>query len=173
MIPFIFQDWQVNHGNQRSQLVLCLFRLAQKFHHLPSLWRWVGYPYFSFYEIFVVWILGIEISYKARIGPRLRLFHGIGTVIHEDVIIGSDVTLRHLTTIGTKCEGGKAPVLGNNINIGCNAIILGEIHIGNGATIGAGSVVLHSVADDMSVAGNPARIIVASNDRLNKSGNYV
>jgi len=161
MLKFIFQDWQVNRENRRSQFVLCLLRLAQRLHHLPASWRWVGYPYFAAYEILVVWILGIELNYKARIGPRLRLFHGVGTVIHEDVVIGADVTLRHLTTIGTKRDGEKAPVLGDRVNVGCHSIILGAINIGHDSTIGAGSVVLHDVPEGATMAGNPARIIGA------------
>ncbi len=161
MIQFIFQDWQVNRGNPRSQLVLCFLRLAQQFHHLPSSWRWMGYPCFACYEFFIVWILGIELNYKASIGPRLRLFHGVGTVIHEAVTIGADVTLRHLTTIGTKRDGEKAPTLGDHVNVGCHSIILGDIHIGNGATIGAGSVVLHDVPEGVTVVGNPARIKIS------------
>lgn len=158
MLKFIFQDWQVNQGNQRSQLVLCFLRLAQQFHRLPSSWRWVGYPCFACYEIFVVWILGIEINYKTKIGPRLRLFHGIGTVIHESVIIGADVTLRHLTTIGTKYEGQHAPVIGDRVNIGCHSLILGQIEIGDDAVIGAGSVVIDHVPARARAVGNPARV---------------
>lgn len=161
----IFQDWCVNQGNYRSQLVLCMFRLAQQFHYLPSRWRWMAYPYFAIYELVVVWILGIELNYKAKIGPRLRLFHGVGTVIHENVTIGADLILRHLTTIGTKHDGEKAPVLGDRVNIGCHSMILGDIHIGNGATIGAGSVVLHDVLNEATVAGNPARTIISNNEK--------
>jgi len=168
MIKFIFQDWRVNQGNRRSQLVLFLLRLAQKLHHLPSSWRWLGYPYFAGYEIVVVWILGIELNYKAQIGPRLRLFHGVGTVIHENVILGADVTLRHLTTIGTKHDAGKAPVVGDRVNIGCHSIILGDIHVGSDAIIGAGSVVLHDVSEGVMVAGSPAKIIISNNDRVDR-----
>ena len=166
MIQFIFQDWQVNRGNYRSQLVLCFFRLAQQFDHLPSSWRWIGYPCFACYELFVVWILGMELNYKASIGPRLRLFHGVGTVIHEGAIIGADVTLRHLTTIGTKRDGERAPTIEDHVDVGCHSIILGDIRIGRGATIGAGSVVLHNVPEGARVAGNPARTLFHSEVKL-------
>jgi len=164
----IFQDWQVNRGNLRSQLVLCFFRLTQQFHHLPSSLRWIGYFCFACYEFFVVWILGIELNYKATIGPRLRLFHGVGTVIHETATIGADVTLRHLTTIGAKRDGEKAATIEDYVDIGCHSIILGNIRVGRGATIGAGSVVLHDVLENTMVAGNPARQIISNNDRANR-----
>ena len=159
MLKFVFQDWQVNQGNWRSQFLLCFLRLVQKFHQLPSSYRWIGYPFFASYEFFSISISGIELSYKANIGPRLRLFHGIGTVIHEAVTIGADVTLRHLTTIGTQRSGQKAPTLGDRVNVGCHSIILGDIHIGNDAVIGAGAVVIHDVPEGATVVGNPARIL--------------
>lgn len=156
-MKIFFQDWDVNRGNRRSQLVLLALRIAQQFHHFSCPWRWIGYPYFACYEILIVWLLGIEINYKATIGPRLRLFHGIGTVIHENVVIGADVTLRHLTTIGTKHDQGKAPIIGDHVDIGCHSVLLGAIHIGERAVIGAASVVLKDVPARTTVAGNPAQ----------------
>ena len=155
----IFQDWSVNGGNLRSQVVLVLFRMAQEFHQLPSCWRWIGFPYFAFYELIVLGVLGMELSYKATIGPNLRLYHGVATVIHESVVIGKNCTLRHATTLGMKNRENDVPVLGDHVDIGCNSVIIGAIHIGNGAMIGAGSVVLHDVPENSVVAGNPARVL--------------
>ncbi|MDH4470525.1 MAG: serine acetyltransferase [Verrucomicrobiae bacterium] len=154
-----FQDWSYNRGNLRSQSVLLLFRIAHCFHRLPPTSRWIGYPYFLLYELLVVWILGIELNYKATIGPGLRLFHGVATVIHESVVIGKNCTLRHSTTIGMRHETEAVPILGDHVDIGCQSVILGPIHIGNGVIIGAGSVVLHDIPDHSVVAGNPARIL--------------
>ncbi|MFZ4116720.1 MAG: serine O-acetyltransferase [Chthoniobacterales bacterium] len=154
-----FQDWSSNRGNPRSQLVLLLFRIAQCFYRLPVRLRWIGFPYFSFYELLVVWIFGIELSYKATIGPGLRLFHGVATVIHQSVVIGKQCTLRHSTTIGMRREQEAVPILGDAVDIGCQSVIIGPIRIGNGVTIGAGSVVLHDLPDHAVAVGNPARII--------------
>lgn len=159
MIKFILQDWATNSGNRRSQFVLAAFRLAQQFHHLPSSIRWIGLPYFSFYELFIVWALGIEISYKATIGSGLHLFHGVGTVVHESVVMGKSCTLRHCTTLGMKKTFNDVPILGDHVDIGCNSVIMGAIHIGNKVTIGAGSIVFHDIPDHSVVAGNPARIL--------------
>ncbi len=157
---YFFQDWSANHGNIRSQMVLLFFRIAQQFHQLPLAWRWIGFPFFAFYELWVVWILGIEISYKATIGPGLKLFHGIATVIHESVVIGKNCTLRHSTTLGSKKGMNDTPVLGDDVDIGCHSVILGAIYIGHRAVIGAGSIVLHDVSNGSVVAGNPAHPII-------------
>jgi putative colanic acid biosynthesis acetyltransferase WcaB len=152
----IFQDWEANRGNPKGQLVLALFRLAQRVRAFPEPWWLLGIPYLAFYRISVEWILGIELRFGTRVGPRLRLFHG-------QSLIGADCTLRQSTTIGNKTLAngleGPSPVLGNGVDVGANAVILGAITIGDQAVIGAGAVVLKDVPARAVVAGNPARII--------------
>jgi putative colanic acid biosynthesis acetyltransferase WcaB len=159
----IFQDWEANLGNPKGQLVLVLFRLAQWARALPEPWWLLCIPYLAFYRINVEWILGIELRFRTRVGPRLRLFHGQGLVVHEKTVIGANCTLRQSTTIGNKtlADGseGAAPIIGNGVDIGANAVILGGITIGDGAVIGAGAVVLKDVPARAVVAGNPARVI--------------
>lgn len=155
----IFQDWSANRGNLRSCFVLAMFRMAQACHRLPRPLRWLGWPHLAAYSLIVEWELGMELSYKATIGPGLRLFHGTALVIHEKSIIGKNVTLRHCTTIGNRVGADDVPVIGDNVDIGSNAVVIGRITVGDGARIGAGSVVVHDVAAGDTVAGNPARSI--------------
>lgn len=159
----IFQDWEANQGNVKGQLVLALFRLAQKTRALPEPWWLLGLPYLAFYRLSVEWMLGIELRFKTRVGPRLRLYHGQALVVHEQTVIGADCMLRQSTTIGNKIgadgKPGACPVLGNGVDVGANAVILGAITIGDGAVIGAGSVVVKDVPAGAVVAGNPARVI--------------
>lgn len=157
----ILQDWEANAGNVRSRAIMVAFRAAQRMHRLPAGWRWLGFPILAAYEVFVVWVLGIELNYKATIGPGLRLFHGTALVIHTGAVIGSDCTLRHCTTIGMKSLPDDVPVIGDHVDIGCNSVIIGRIRIGDRAVIGAGSVVVGDVPDGAVVAGNPARPIRA------------
>lgn len=157
MIPWIFQDWAANAGNPRSRFVLALFRLAQACDRLPVGLCWLGWPCRAFYTLVVVWELGIELNYKARVGAGLRLYHGIGLVVHEGAVIGKNCVLRHGTTIGSRVGTDDVPVIGDGVDVGCQTVILGAIRIGEGARIGAGSVVVHDVAPGDSVAGNPAR----------------
>lgn len=153
----ILQDWSANRGNIRSRLMLASFRLAQKLHRLPRWIRWMGLPYLAVYQLLMYWELGIELNYKARIGPGLRLYHGYALVIHDKATIGRDCTLRHATTIGMRKGPDDCPVIGNRVDIGSNSVVIGAINVGDGATIGAGSVVVHDVPAGATVAGNPAK----------------
>jgi putative colanic acid biosynthesis acetyltransferase WcaB len=160
-------DWEANRGNIKGQLVLFLFRAAQAVRALPEPWWLLGAPVLAFYRVFVEWVLGIELRYKTRIGPGLRLFHGQALVVHEGTVIGAHCLLRQSTTIGNKTlpdgSSGPCPVMGDYVDIGANAVVLGGIVIGDRAVIGAGSVVLKDVPAGAVVAGNPAKIIRTAN----------
>lgn len=154
----IRQDWDANRGNWKSLIVLTLYRLSQEIMRESGPLHILGLPVVAFYVVFVEWLMGIELNLKSRIGPGLRLYHGVGLVLHQETIMGKNCALRHCVTIGRKYEGG-CPVIGNNVDIGANAVLLGDITIGDGAIIGAGAVVVKDVAPGDVVAGNPARSI--------------
>ena len=152
----ILQDWDANRGNWKSCLALALYRAAQAVRDQPGLIR---LPVTAVYVLLVEWGLGIELNVKSRIGRGLRLYHGCGLVIHEAAVVGENCVLRHGTTLGAKNGPDDCPVLGNTVDVGCNVVILGAVKVGDGARIGAGSVVLRDVAAGDVVAGNPARSI--------------
>jgi serine O-acetyltransferase len=80
-------------------------------------------------------------------------------VIHAETVIGRNCTLRHEVTIGTRHGEHDVPVLGDDVDIGAGAKVLGKIRIGNRVSIGANAVVLDDVPDDHLAVGVPARIL--------------
>lgn len=105
-------------------------------------------------------LLAISLPKSARIGPGLRIWHFGGIFIHHEAIIGARCTLRQGVTIGNRSEGGPAPVIGDDVEFGAYAQVLGGVHIGNGCRIGALAVVLCDVPEGATAVGNPARVIV-------------
>lgn len=108
---------------------------------------------------------GIEIHPGATIGKRLFIDHGNGIVIGETAIIGDDVTIYHGVTLGgvSTAKKKRHPTVGNNVVIGCHAIVLGNIKIGDNCKIGANSVILKNVPDNATIVGIPGRIILSTN----------
>ncbi len=106
-------------------------------------------------------LTGIEIHPAAVIGRRFFIDHGMGIVIGETSEIGDDVLLYQGVVLGgTTLEKKKRhPTLGNNVEVGTGAILLGAITIGDGARIGAGSVVVKDVPPGVVVVGIPGRVV--------------
>jgi serine acetyltransferase len=155
----ILQDWSANQGNPKGRFVLVFFRLCQVIRRLPAPFWYLGIPILAFYVVTVIWVMGIELDYRTEVGPGLRLYHGVGLVVHQDVKIGARCMLRHGTTIGLKGGKQRCPVLEDDVVVGASAVLLGPITIGKGAVIGAAAVVIDDVPAGAVVAGNPARII--------------
>lgn len=114
-----------------------------------------------FLSQFARFLTGIEIHPGATIGPGLFIDHGMGTVIGETAIVGSNVLLYHGVTLGgvDAREGRRHPKLGDNVVVGAGAKVLGAITVGSRAKIGAQSVVLRDVPEGATAVGVPARII--------------
>ena len=103
---------------------------------------------------------GIEIHPGAKIGRRFFIDHGMGVVIGETSEIGNDVLMYQGVVLGgTSLEKEKRhPTLESNVVVGTGATVLGAITVGEGARIGAGSVVIHDVPPGATAIGIPARI---------------
>lgn len=110
-------------------------------------------------------VLAISLPKSAVIGPGLRIWHFGGIFIHDRAQIGSNCTLRQGVTIGNRVEEGRAPVIGDDVEFGAYAQVLGDIRIGNGCRIGAMAVVLCDVPDGATAVGNPARIVLSGSNR--------
>lgn len=153
------QDWAVNDGRRESQLMLAWFRLAQWSTRLGPIGRVISMPYWCVVGI----LIGVELPVSAEIGPRLRLYHPHSIVLHPRSKIGSDCHLRQGVTIGNTMDRSGAetdvPRLGDSVEIGVGAAIIGDLWVGDHARIGALAIVLKSVPAWAVVVGNPGRVV--------------
>ena len=117
-------------------------------------------------------LTGIEIHPGAKLGRRFIIDHGMGVVIGETAIVGSDVTLYQGVTLGgtgSASDNGRKkrhPTLCDGVFVGNNANILGDITIGENSRVGAGSVVLMDVPPNSTVVGVPAHIVYRNGQRV-------
>ena len=115
---------------------------------------------------------GVEIHPGALLGRRLLIDHGMGVVIGETAIVGSDVTLYQGVTLGGTGSSSDAhspkrhPTLCDGVFVGNNANILGNITIGENSRVGAGSVVVRDVPPNSTVVGVPAHIVYRNGQRV-------
>lgn len=106
------------------------------------------------------WMGGIDLPYTVRVGRRVRIEHFGGMILVAQAI-GDDVILRQNTTFGiaSLAHDKERPVIGNRVEVGAGAVILGGIHVGDDAVIGANAVVVKDVPPRAVVGGVPARIL--------------
>lgn len=104
---------------------------------------------------------GVDIHPAAKIGCGIMLDHATGVVIGETAVVGDNVSIMQSVTLGGtgKEHGDRHPKIGNGVLISAGAKILGNIRVGDGAQICAGSVVLKDVAPHTVVAGVPAVVV--------------
>ena len=170
MMRYLFQDYSSNRGQVKIVFILVFFRFVNLFtRRKGSLRWWLGVPFMVAYRVIVEYILCVELRASTSVGSGLKIEHGYALVINDRTIIGRNFHVRHCTTIGCvklpDGTQGPSPVIGDDVEIGSNSVILGGIHLGNGAKIGAGSVVTKDVPDGAVVVGNPARVIKYADDR--------
>lgn len=139
--------WLVFYPPYRN---LFYFRIGRK----SRLISWFLKPYPLFF-------IGVREKFE---GNAYVLNHPYGTIINAKSI-GYNFTICQLSTIGNKTHGKNdlVPTIGNNVSVGANVNIIGDIKIGNNVIIGAGTVVVKDVPDNCIVVGNPMRIIYKQN----------
>lgn len=145
------------------EVILCYPGLHAIWLHKLAHWFWqrnhllIG-RYISHINRFLT---GIEIHPGATIGRRFFIDHGMGVVIGETTIVGDDVLLyKGVVLGGTSLESKKRhPTIGNNVVVGTNAIVLGDIEIGENCKIGAGSVVTKPAPPNSTIVGIPGRTL--------------
>ena len=166
MVALIREDWQVN---DRS-----LFRpgFQAMLLHRFGVWRegirprLLRMPFSLFYRIghvFVRNLYGIELPSSAVVGRRLRIAHQHAIIVHPRAVLGDDCMIRQGVSIGIsrvrRGGGREAPSLGDRVEVGAGAAIIGPVRIGSDVMIGPHAVVMSSVPDGAIVMPPIARII--------------
>lgn len=105
--------------------------------------------------------LGVDIHPAAQVGSGIMIDHATGIVIGETAVVEDDVSILHSVTLGGtgKTSGDRHPKIRRGVLLSAGAKIIGNIEVGAGAKVGAGSVVLKDVPAHVTVAGVPAEIV--------------
>jgi serine O-acetyltransferase len=104
---------------------------------------------------------GVDIHPAARFGQGIMIDHATGIVVGETAQVGNNCSFLHGVTLGGsgKETGDRHPKIGESVLIGAGAKVLGNIMVGDGSRVAAGSVVLTAVPAHVTVAGVPAKIV--------------
>jgi len=162
MFENIREDWRTYDGDMTRQglWVMIAYRFGR--------WRYtfknpvLRLPLSFIYKILKLSsqiLTGIDLPCEVVVGRRLVIEHFGDIIISGDTQMGDDVVIRNGVTIGLRRRGVRgAPVIGNRVDIGTGAKILGSIRIGDDVAIGANAVVLEDVPDNSIAVGVPATI---------------
>ena len=110
--------------------------------------------------------LDVDIHPAARMGRGILVDHATGIVIGETAVVENDVSILHAVTLGGtgKETGDRHPKVRHGVLLGAGCKVIGNIEIGAGAKVGAGSVVLEDVPPHVTVAGVPAQVVGPTKD---------
>jgi serine O-acetyltransferase len=149
------------HGYARPFLYYKGFHALQAYRVAHWLWKQGRQTLAAHFQNRMSEVFGVDIHPAARLGSGILIDHGTGVVIGETAVVEDHVSMLHEVTLGGtgKESGDRHPKVRRGVLIGAGAKILGNIEIGTGAKVGAGSVVLTNVPPHTTVAGVPARII--------------
>lgn len=139
-------DRAANRAYPKSRFVLAWFRRCQRWRETPGpAARVMFLVHAAAYRVVTEGLLGIELPTSTRVGPGLRLRHGIGVVVNPHAVIGRGVMIRHGVTLGNRRERDDCPVIEDDVEIGVGAVVIGAVVIGHGARLGPNVVVTHDV----------------------------
>ncbi len=126
----------------------------------PKLLRAPFSMLYRFLFVLVEITTGISLPYTVKVGRRVRIWHHSGIILHARAI-GDDTQIRQNTTMGIAVTHRLTdiPTIGARVDIGCGVCILGNVHVGDDARIGANAVVLADVPAGATAVGIPARVV--------------
>ncbi|BFM12752.1 serine O-acetyltransferase [Simiduia litorea] len=137
------------------------FHALQAYRIAHALWNDKRRALALFFQNQISQTFCVDIHPAAKLGTGIMIDHATGVVIGETAVVGDDVSLLHGVTLGGSgyAKGDRHPKIGSGVLISAGAKLLGNICIGQGAKIAAGSVVLVDVAAHTTVAGVPAKVV--------------
>ena len=112
---------------------------------------------------------GIDLPYSVKLGRRVVIEHQGAIIIHGSCTIGDDCIIRQGVTLGNRYldKPLESPQLGDRVNVGAGAKILGKVNLGDNVNIGANAVVLSDVPAGKTAVGIPAKILASTNNHEN------
>lgn len=163
MFDNLREDWRIygRDWTRQGMWVMVVYRFGNWRYGIRS--RAIRVPFSFVYKLLRVIseiLTGIELPCEVKLGRRFRIDHFGGIVISGDTVFGDDCVIRNGVTVGLRHTGQRgAPVIGNRVDIGAGAKILGAIRIGDDVAIGANAVVITDVPSNSIAVGVPAKIL--------------
>lgn len=162
MFENIKQDLASYQGDFGAQgfWVMLVYRFGRwRYGVRPTVVRKILSFIYKFLYKFIQIITGIELPCEAEVGKNFVIDHFGGVIVSGYAKLGDNCRIRNGVVIGLKnVEDPGAPNIGNNVDIGAGAKVLGNIKIGNNVLIGANAVVICDVPDNAIAVGVPAKI---------------
>jgi len=159
----IREDWRTYDRQLTRQglWVMVVYRFGNWRYKIRA--RAIRMPFSMAYKLLKVLseiLTGIDLPCEARLGRRFRIDHFGGIVVSGDAVFGDDCIIRNGVTVGLRHTGQRgAPVIGDRVDIGAGAKVLGSIRIGDDVAIGANAVVITDVPPNCIAVGVPAKIL--------------
>ncbi|MFD1014609.1 serine acetyltransferase [Winogradskyella rapida] len=175
LIPSLYRRYVLGNGVIQEDIIQTLkvrgskvqnASIEQQFKHLMTYYPDYAFVFFwrinklnsQWRKVFVSDI-PCKLFRNTKIAGGMLCYHPFASVINAESI-GKDFQFRNGLTIGNKGNDNQLrPIIGDNVTVGANVVIIGSIKIGNNVVIGAGSVVVKDVPSNCVIAGNPAKII--------------
>ncbi|MEZ5671736.1 MAG: serine acetyltransferase [Thiotrichaceae bacterium] len=166
MFERIREDWRTHDRDFTRQgfWALLVYRFGRwRYRIKPRLLRIPFSILYKFLFMMIQILTGIELPCEVTLGRRFKIEHFGGIIISGDAVFGDDVVIRNGVTVGLRHTGVRgSPTIGNRVDIGAGAKILGNIHIGDDVAIGANAVVITHVPNNHVAVGVPARLVPKS-----------
>lgn len=156
-------DLRTYNGDWASQgfWVMVVYRFGRWRYTIDT--PWIRKPFSLLYKFLyksAQVLTGIEFPCEVEVGKNFRIDHFSDIIVSGYAKFGDNCVIRNGVTVGLRnVEDPVAPMIGNNVDIGAGAKIIGRITIGNNVNIGANAVVLNDIPDNSIAIGIPAKII--------------